>query len=272
MSLPNDFKGLRNYCKIECADCLDTKCLWRERKAINAYFDWVIQGRYELIRCSSCWMRDPEKPQWNVKYEWIKNLSSNEYFVDGQKVINWLESDETKIEILKEKAKKIQADREIKAEKMIDKMNDGNKDPKYKYDYADTKTEKTEVKTINIQINQIIKKIVALITSKDILEQIAQTDFNITIINERKEQTESKFRYFTGIDDEGYPTFVMLKVTAKIIKEKGFVYDSYYAEVSVRYNIAVPTNNAAKKICEKNMANIINQKVNLMNDFMLSKQ
>jgi hypothetical protein len=272
MSIPNDFVGLLNYCNIECGTCLDTKYLWRERKAVNAYFDWIIQGRYELIRCSYCWMIDSDKPNWNTKYEWIKNLSSNEYFVDGQKVINWLEPNETKIEILKEKAKKIQANREIKAEKMIDKMNDGNKNPKYKYDYADTKIEKTEVKTINIQINQIMKKILALITSKDILEQIAQTNFNFTIVNEKKEQTESKFKYFTGIDDEGYPTFVMLKVTAKIIKKNGIVFDSYYAEVSVRYNIAVPTNNAAKEICEKNMANIIKQKIDLMNDFILSKQ
>lgn len=272
MKVPNNLNVLLKLCNIECDTCLDTKCLWRERKSINAYFDWMINGRYELIRCSSCWMRDPDKPQWNNKYQWIKNLSSNDYFVDGQKVINWLEPDETKIEMLKEKAKKMQADREIKAERIIDRMNDGNKNPKYKYDYSDTKTEKTEVKTINLHIKQIINKIISLITSKDILEEIAQTDFNITLVNEKKEQTESKFKYYTGFDDEGYPTFVMLKVTAQIIKDKGIVFDSYYAEVSVRYNITVPINNSAKEICEKNMANIINQKINLMNDFMLSIQ
>jgi hypothetical protein len=33
-------------------------------------------------------MRDPTLPIWNVKYEWIENLSSNAKFVDGQKVIH----------------------------------------------------------------------------------------------------------------------------------------------------------------------------------------
>jgi len=268
MSIPNDLRKLINYCNIECATCLDTKCLWRERKAINAYFDWIIQGRYELIRCSSCWMREPNAPQWNVKYEWIKNLSSNEYFVDGQKVINWLEQDETKIEILKEKANKIKANREMKAEKMIDKMNDGNKNPKYKSNITETKIEKTKVKTINIQINQLIKKVLGLITSKDILEQVYQTDFNITIVNEKKEQTESKLKYFTGIDDEGYPTYVMLKVSAQVIKKTKWGFSSYKARISLRYNIVTPINNAAKEICDKNMADVINQ--NLPDIFMNS--
>jgi hypothetical protein len=271
MSVPNNLSVLLKLCDIKCVTCLDTKYLWRERKSIGAYFDWLIEGRYELIRCSSCWIRDPSKPQWNTKYELVKNLSSNNYFIDGQKVINWLEPDETKIEILKEKADKIKTDRETKAVRIIEKMNDGN-NPKYKSNIAETKIEKTEIKTINIKINQIIKTVLNLIKCKDIIEEIAQSDFSIKIVNERQEQNETKFKYFTGIDDEGYPTFVMLRVNAQIIKDKGVFRDSYNAEVSVRYNVVTPANNAAKEICEKNMANLINKRFDLMNDFMLSKQ
>jgi hypothetical protein len=246
-------------CKIKCYWCLDRKHIIREFKTPFYYIG--LEYRYRIYTCPHC-----------TKHEYIRGTNNPIEYINGEQILRGDESSDELVEQLSKKIENAELAIEKKKDKIYELMNDGSIVPKYSKNISNNYTKSVGMTTIHIEFNNMLKNIINMIINKNLQIPIDDNDFTIDLTFSKEASSKIETRCYSGTDENGWPTYLDLKIIINKEKEEGIFFKIEKASITIQSNICFPINLAAKQECENKLTEFVQRKMKRIKDNMLLSQ